>query len=61
MANIQRHDFDGHDEDIARLYLKTAANQIKGMTTALRSESMADIQQQAHKLSGSSAFLGFKT
>jgi len=60
MADLQRHDFDGCDDDIVKLYLKTAANQIKGMTTALRSESMADIQRRAHKLSGSSAFLGLQ-
>lgn len=60
MTNLHGHELDGCDEDIATLYMKTAANQIKGMTAALRSRSMADIQRQAHKLSGSSAFLGLQ-
>jgi len=57
----QRHDLDACDEDIAELYLKLAANNIKGMMIALRSKSMAKIQQVAHKFSGSSAFLQLKT
>src|ERR1035438_9867271 len=60
MPNAQRHDFDGCDEDIAKLYLKTAAQQIKSMAIALHSKSMAKIQRIAHKLSGSSAFLGLR-
>jgi DNA-binding NarL/FixJ family response regulator/HPt (histidine-containing phosphotransfer) domain-containing protein len=61
MSNVQRHDFDGCDEDIAKLYLKMAANQIKRIGAAMRSGSTTDISQRAHKLSGSSAFLGLKT
>jgi len=61
MSKMMRHDLEGCDEDIAQLYVKTAANQIKGMGAALRSKSMAGLQRLSHKLSGSSAFLGLKT
>jgi len=60
MPNNQRDDLVGCDEDIAELYLKTAANQLKKMAAAASSKSMAEIQRLAHKLGGSSAFLGLK-
>src|ERR1035438_6412465 len=60
MPKIRRHDLDGCDDDIAKLYLKTAANQIKRMAAAIRSKSMPGVQQFAHKLSGSSGFLELK-
>jgi len=60
MPKIQRHDLDGCDEDIAKLYLKTTANQIKKMAAALRSKSLAKIPPVAHKLSGLSGFLELK-
>ena len=60
MPKIQRRYLDGCDEDIVALYLKTAANQLKRMVAARRSKSMGDIQRCAHKLCGSSAFLGLK-
>jgi HPt (histidine-containing phosphotransfer) domain-containing protein len=58
MPKLQRHAFDECDEDIAKLYLKTASNQLKIMGVAARSKSMADVQRLAHHLSGASAFLG---
>jgi DNA-binding NarL/FixJ family response regulator len=60
MPDIQRQDLDGCDDDIAKLYLKTAASQLKRMAGALRTKSMADIQRLAHRLSGSSGFLELK-
>ena len=58
MPEIQRHAFDECDEDIAKLYLKTASDQLRKMGVAARSKSMANLQRLAHSLSGASAFLG---
>jgi HPt (histidine-containing phosphotransfer) domain-containing protein len=58
LPETQRQAFDECDEDIARLYLKTASAQLKKMGAAARTKSMADVQRRAHKLSGASAFLG---
>lgn len=60
MPEIQRHALEECDEDIARLYLKTASDQLKKMGVAVRSKSMAEVQRLAHSLSGASAFLGLK-
>jgi DNA-binding NarL/FixJ family response regulator/HPt (histidine-containing phosphotransfer) domain-containing protein len=60
MPKIERQDLDGCDADIATLYLRTAAKEIKRIEAAIRSTSMANVQQFAHKLSGSSAFLGLR-
>src|ERR1019366_4505978 len=61
MPNKQRRDFEGCDDDIAKLYLMTAAREIRKMVAAVRSKSLAELQRVAHKLSGSSAFLRLKT
>jgi len=58
VPEIQRHAFDECDEDIAKLYLKTASDQLRKMGVAARSKSMANLQRLAHSLSGASAFLG---
>jgi len=60
MPKMERQDLDRCDDDIAKLYLKTAAGHIKRIGTAMRTKSMADIQRFAHKLSGSSGFLELK-
>jgi DNA-binding NarL/FixJ family response regulator/HPt (histidine-containing phosphotransfer) domain-containing protein len=60
MPNTERHDLDRCDDDIAKLYLKTAASQIERMVGAMRTKSMADVQRFAHRLSGSSGFLELK-
>src|SRR5665213_4263165 len=60
MPRLLRQGLEGCDEDIAELYLKTAARQLKTIDAAARSKSMAEIQGLAHKLAGSSAFLGLK-
>ena len=60
MPKMERHDLVGCDDDIAMLYLKTAAQQIKKMTAGMQSKCMADVQRFAHKLSGSSSFLELK-
>jgi DNA-binding NarL/FixJ family response regulator/HPt (histidine-containing phosphotransfer) domain-containing protein len=57
MPKTERHDLDRCDDDIAKLYLKTAARQIQKMAAAMRSKSMADVQRFAHRLAGSSGFL----
>ena len=60
MPDMERYDLDECDEDIAALYLKTAAHQIKRITAAIHAKSMANVQRLAHKLAGSSGFLGLK-
>jgi len=57
---MQRHDLDDCDEDIAQLYLKSATDQIKKLAAAAQSNTMAEVQRFAHKLAGSSGFLGLK-
>lgn len=57
MPKIERHDLDRCDDDIAQLYLKTAASQIKSMVNAMHSKSMVKVQRFAHRLAGSSGFL----
>jgi DNA-binding NarL/FixJ family response regulator/HPt (histidine-containing phosphotransfer) domain-containing protein len=54
---MQRHDLDRCDDDIAKLYLKSAAAQIKKIAAGMRSKSLANVQRVAHKLAGSSGFL----
>jgi DNA-binding NarL/FixJ family response regulator len=58
MTIIQRHDLDGCDADIIKLYLRTAENYLKRMGAASHSKSTLPILPLAHKLSGSSGFLG---
>ena len=58
MPDSQRHAFDECDEDIARLYLKTASDQLNKMRVAVRSKSRAQVQRLAHSLLGASAMLG---
>lgn len=60
MPKILRNVLHECDEDIAKLYLQTAAVQLKKMESAARSKSMAEVQKHAHSLSGASAFLGLK-
>jgi DNA-binding NarL/FixJ family response regulator/HPt (histidine-containing phosphotransfer) domain-containing protein len=61
MPKIKNDELSGCDEDIARLYLKMADTQIKRMRSAQKSKSLPDLQRRAHKLAGSSAFLGLGT
>jgi DNA-binding NarL/FixJ family response regulator/HPt (histidine-containing phosphotransfer) domain-containing protein len=61
MPKIQNAALCGCDADIARMYLQLATSQIKRMRRSLRSKSLADLQRRAHKLAGSSAFLGLGT
>jgi HPt (histidine-containing phosphotransfer) domain-containing protein len=60
MPGMKRSALEACDEDIARLYLKTASDQLGKMGIAARSKSMAEVQRLAHNLSGASAFLGLK-
>jgi HPt (histidine-containing phosphotransfer) domain-containing protein len=60
MPDIKKHPLAECDEDIAKLYLKTASDQLRKIAVAARSKSMAKVQRLAHSLSGASAFLGLK-
>jgi len=60
MPKNERHDLDGCDADIIKLYIRTAENHLMRIGIAARSKSTSNIQPLAHKLCGSSAFLGLK-
>jgi CheY-like chemotaxis protein len=58
MVEVPRRDLEDCDDDIAKGYLKTAAQHLAKMEAAVRSKSMPNIQQLSHRLAGTSAYLG---